>query len=62
MTIYSILQQQADKQPNKTAIIDGQKKISYQELIALIDQLSNGLSSIGIKKGDRVAFFHGRLL
>jgi long-chain acyl-CoA synthetase len=57
MTIYSLLQQQAAKQPNKTAIIDGQKKISYQDLISLIDQLSNGLSSIGIKKGDRVAFF-----
>jgi len=41
----------------RTAIIFGQKKISYKALDDLTSQIACGLLNLGIKKGDRAAIF-----
>ena len=41
--------------PDKVAIIDKDKKITYSELNRNADIIACGLASLGIKKGDRVA-------
>ncbi len=40
---------------NKTAVLDGSNSISYGELHQRCRLLAGGLSSLGLKKGDRVA-------
>ena len=51
------------KNKNKTAIVwigddpKVQKKISYQQLHNEVSKISNGLKSLGIKKGDRVTIY-----
>ncbi|MFC3883677.1 long-chain-fatty-acid--CoA ligase [Bacillus songklensis] len=40
----------------KTAVIDGKRSFTYVQLQERVNQLSNGLRSLGIKKGDRVAY------
>ncbi|WP_243292313.1 long-chain-fatty-acid--CoA ligase [Bacillus sp. FJAT-47783] len=40
----------------KTAVIDGEKQLTYQQLNTRVQQLSHGLKQLGVKKGDRVAY------
>lgn len=45
----------AKKYPNRTAIVFGQKKISYRFLHEITDRFAAGLVRLGIKKQERVA-------
>ena len=38
----------------KTAIVDGERRFSYREYQARVNQLSNALLSLGVGAGDRV--------
>ncbi|HWO95326.1 MAG TPA: long-chain-fatty-acid--CoA ligase [Bacillus sp. (in: firmicutes)] len=40
----------------KTAVIDGNRSFTYLQLQGRVNQLSNGLRSLGVKKGDRIAY------
>ncbi|RSL29516.1 AMP-dependent synthetase [Salibacterium salarium] len=40
----------------KTAVIDGQKQVTYSELNQRVNQLSHGLNDLQVKKGDKVAY------
>ena len=57
------LDRHIDTNGDKTAIIwegdepSDSKKITYRELLAEVCRFSNGLKSIGIKKGDRVTIY-----
>ncbi|MCX8077005.1 MAG: acetate--CoA ligase, partial [Aquificaceae bacterium] len=47
---------------NKVAYIfvdedDREKKITYYELLELVNRIANGLKSLGVKKGDRVSIY-----
>ncbi|AAC07838.1 acetyl-coenzyme A synthetase [Aquifex aeolicus VF5] len=47
---------------NKVAYIyvdenDNEKKITYGELLELVNRIANGLKSLGVKKGDRVSIY-----
>jgi len=47
---------------NKVAYIyldedDNERKITYGELLELVNRLANGLKSLGVKKGDRVSIY-----
>jgi acyl-CoA synthetase (AMP-forming)/AMP-acid ligase II len=44
--------------PDKVALIEGEKKITYGELDERISRLANGLAGLGVKKGDRVGVLH----
>lgn len=41
---------------DKKAIIGDDKVLTYLELNGRVNQLSNGLRDIGVKKGDKVAY------
>lgn len=53
--LFSILLESAQKYPNKTSLDYLGKRISFHELNELVNQFANGLSSIGIRKGSKVA-------
>src|SRR4030065_2769042 len=55
--LHEILKKTAREYPEKTAIIFGEREISYAELEMLSDRFAIGLISIGVGKGDRVAVF-----
>ncbi len=40
---------------DRTAVIDGENRISYAALGARVDRLANALSGLGLERGDRVA-------
>ncbi|MDD2752855.1 MAG: AMP-binding protein, partial [Candidatus Omnitrophica bacterium] len=52
-----LLKNSAEKYPSRTAIVFGQKKITYKYLNEITDQLACGLITLGIKKGERIAIF-----
>ncbi|HZV21166.1 MAG TPA: AMP-binding protein [Hyphomicrobiales bacterium] len=42
------------RHPNRLAIVDGDKRLSYREWLALCRRLAGGLDALGLKKGDRL--------
>jgi long-chain acyl-CoA synthetase len=52
-----LLTASSQKYPKRTAIVFGQKKISYRSLEDLTNRLAAGLIHLGIKKEDKVALF-----
>src|SRR4030067_1196660 len=55
--LHEILKKTAIEYPEKTAIIFGEREISYAELEMLSDRFAIGLVSLGVGKDDRVAVF-----
>ncbi len=53
--VQSLLTVSASKHPERAALIFQGKKISYRELNELANKFANGLISLGIKKGERIA-------
>ncbi len=49
-----VLRRTAARLPNKTAIIDGGRRYTYQELDAYSDRFAAALARLGVAKGDRV--------
>ncbi len=45
------------RSPEKTAIVFGERRISYRQLAEDVEQVANGFASMGIKHGDCVALF-----
>jgi len=54
---YELITFQAKKRKNKTALLQGDDKITYAEIVASADKLAAYLSSQGVKEGDKVALF-----
>jgi acyl-CoA synthetase (AMP-forming)/AMP-acid ligase II len=54
MNVTEILRSTAQKNPDKTALIFGQKKTSYKEFVETVDKLACALLQRGVKKGDPV--------
>jgi len=52
-----LLSASAKKHPKRTAIVFGQKEITYKTLDELTNYIAGGLIDLGIKRGDRVALF-----
>lgn len=57
ITLQEILYQSAKKHPLKTAIVCGEKELTYVELDAQSNRFAESLVNLGIRKGDRVAVF-----
>ena len=53
--VGEVLRLNAKRYPNKKALIEGDKALTYKQLNQQVNQLSNGLLSLGIVSGDRVA-------
>ena len=55
--LHEILKKTAREYPERTAIIFGEREISYAELEMLSDRFAIGLISLGVGKGDGAAVF-----
>ena len=56
---YDIFREQAEKHPDKPAVVMGSKTLTYSEFIAKIDQVSSFLAERGVKSGDHVVLWGG---
>lgn len=54
LLIDDFLRRAARLYPHKTAIVDGDKRFTYRQYRARVNQLSNVLLELGVSKGDRV--------
>ena len=55
MNIFQQLEAHALRDAGKTAIVAGQKRISYGELLKQVNRVAGALDRLGMKKGDRIA-------
>ena len=56
-SIGDLLQQTADRHPDRTALVFDQHHSTYAELLERADQLANGLLKLGLHPGDRLGLF-----
>ncbi len=54
---YEMLYENARKRGRKTALFQGEKKISYRQLMSMSDRLAAYLHEEGIKRDDKIAIF-----
>ena len=50
------LQRAAAVHPDRTAIIDGTRSLTYREMAAQVTRLAQALTARGLRPGDRVAY------
>ena len=55
MLLRDILISNAHRYPNKLALVDGNHRLSWKELNDKVNGVSNGLITLGLRKGDRIA-------
>jgi len=55
MIIRELFREQVKKTPDDTAVIFREKETTFLELDSLSNRFANGILSLGIKKGERVA-------
>ena len=54
MQLESFLEQSADRHPENTALVCGDKRLTYAEFEQLANRLAYGLIQAGVQRGDRV--------
>ncbi len=59
MNIKQMLEKTASEVPQKTAIVFGSQRVSYQELDETSNRVANALIDAGLQKGDHVAIIMG---
>jgi fatty-acyl-CoA synthase len=52
--VGDFLRRAAKLYPNKTAVVDGDRRFTYAEFEARVNQLGHALLTLGVQKGDRV--------
>ncbi len=57
VNVSYIIQQHVTENPDKTAIIFGERRISYLALDRLINRFAGGLLSMGLKRGEVLSLF-----
>ncbi len=55
--LHGLLQKTAKQHPEKTAIVYGERKITYAQLDLLSNKFAHALTKLKLKKGDKVAIF-----
>jgi len=61
MTLVEMIEKNAKKVPEKTAIIYRDSKITYKELNGTVNKMANALITMGLKKGDRIGLMLPRV-
>ncbi|MDA8335911.1 MAG: AMP-binding protein [Peptococcaceae bacterium] len=56
VAVGDCLRRSARRYPQKIALVDGEKRITYAEFNSLANRFGHGLLSLGLDKGDKVAF------
>lgn len=57
MLVQDLLQNSADRCPDKIALVSGGKRLSYAQVEAMANRLANALRERGVRRGDRVAIY-----
>jgi 2,3-dihydroxybenzoate-AMP ligase len=55
-TLFDVLARAANAHPDKIAVVDGDRRLSYSELLCNVEALAAGLYSMGLRPLDRVVF------
>jgi long-chain acyl-CoA synthetase len=55
--LYQILRNTSARLPNKVAAVYDNREYSYEKLLSLTDKMADSLLRLGLKKGDRLAFY-----
>jgi acyl-CoA ligase (AMP-forming) (exosortase A-associated) len=55
--IWHLLRESARQTPEKEALVHGQKRLSYREVAAQVEQLAAGLQQAGLGRGDRIGIY-----
>jgi long-chain acyl-CoA synthetase len=55
--LQELLSKSAEKIPAKTAIVYGERELTYAQLEPISNQFANALAELGVGKGDRVALY-----
>ena len=56
ISLFEMLRQSAARTPGKTALIDGERRLSYAELVSASEDLAAGLHALGLRPLERVIF------
>ena len=56
ITLFEMLRRSAAQAPGKIALIDGQRRLSYAELVCEAEDLAAGLHALGLRPQERVIF------
>ena len=54
-TLYSLLAQHAARRPDAFAVRDGARRLTWRELLAMVDAVAADLHEAGLKRGERVS-------
>jgi non-ribosomal peptide synthetase component F len=57
MNVSSLVKPHVAENPEKTAILFGERRISYEELDRMINRIAGGLLNMGYTRGDVVSLF-----
>ena len=57
MNVSNIIKHHVAENPDTTAIIFGELRITYVELDRLINRVAGGLLKLGLKRGDVLSLF-----
>ena len=57
MRLETILRAQAQRHPDKVALVCGNERLSYADLTAQIARVASGLKQMGLTAGDRIVVF-----
>ncbi|MGH2793673.1 MAG: amino acid adenylation domain-containing protein [Actinomycetota bacterium] len=55
--VHHLLRTSASRHPDRIAVEDGDRSITYRELSQRANRLANLLISLGVRRGDRVGFY-----
>ncbi len=61
-TIGDLVTRQRERDPRATAVIDGERRLDYAELLARAGGVATALRERGVERGDRVGVLTGRSL
>src|SRR5579883_1622647 len=55
--IHHMLQTSAERAPDKEAVVQGDRSLTYREVAASTAALAQGLRTAGLRRGDRVGIY-----
>ncbi|MEH7376635.1 long-chain-fatty-acid--CoA ligase [Neobacillus drentensis] len=55
ITIFDILEKSANKHPNKIALVDGERELTFSELKNICERVASSLYKRGFRKGDCIS-------